>query len=266
MVIYGEYLFLENFVTGLLLSALTIRLAGGNINGWRLTAAGLVCGLGGFTIFLNMAGLTAIVVRVIIGLAVMWILSGKKAILQRTLIFISLTFLSGGAAMAFLLWQQQPALSGNGALYMHPVAYGKIFFWGGMAFTLTAVFIRIIRVKRLAALSKGTVRIHIDGKTFSFEGLADSGNSLKDPITGRAVSLIGIRGADKLEANLSPERFTIIPYHAVGTETGLLRGFRSDKIEFCGRSYQGAIIAIYEGDFDDYDVLLNREVLNEEII
>ena len=52
MEIYGEYLFLENFITGILLLLLTGRLSGEHPVKIRLFAGGLICGMSGFLILL----------------------------------------------------------------------------------------------------------------------------------------------------------------------------------------------------------------------
>lgn len=265
VVIYGEYLFLENFVTGVVLLCLTAKLADGRISRLRLAAAGTVCGAGGFTIFLGAGGLAAVLVRVIIALAAVAVCFGTRGIVKKTIVFVSLTFLSGGAAMAFLLWQEIAAVSGNGALYMPPLTYGKIFGWGSLAFWITWGFIKIVRERRNAVITRGDVFILINGRQYVFEALADSGNSLKEPLTGRPVNLMGKTAAMKLEGGIPPERFVTVPYHAVGTEKGMLNGFRTDEIQFGGRVYKKSVIAFYEEDFEDFEVLLSREVLNEEI-
>jgi hypothetical protein len=167
--------------------------------------------------------------------------------------------------MAFFLWQEIAAVSGNGALYIPPVTYAKLIVWGGLAFGITWKFIKIVKERRSAVITRGDVFISINGRRYVFEALADSGNSLREPFTGRPVNLIGKTAALKLEGGIPHERFVTVPYHAVGTEKGLLRGIRTDEIEFSGRTYKRAVVAFYEDDFEDFEVLLSREVLNEEI-
>lgn len=97
-----------------------------------------------------------------------------------------------------------------------------------------------------------------------FEALVDSGNSLREPLTGRPVMLMDSKGAARLPV-LPPERYAAVPYRAVGTENGILSGFRADEIEFEGRRLKGVVIAFYEGDFGGFEMLLHREVLNDDI-
>ncbi len=282
MIIYGEYLFLENFLTGGLLLILTAKLVGQKVGWLRLTVASVLCGAGGFSIFIGISGVLAILLRAAIALAASAVLFGTRGLLKKTAIFVSLTFLSGGAAMAFLLWQQIPAISGNGAIYMEPMTYGKLVCWGTLAFILTYWFIKLVIEKRIASITKGKVCLIINGESYLFEALVDSGNNLREPLTGRPVALIDSKGAEMLpfsreclNGNKAGEhnqwnnwlrsRYVVIPYRAVGTGKGVLEGFRADKIEFNHKEIKGAVVGFYDGDFGEFEVLLNREVLNENI-
>lgn len=56
MVIYGEYLFLENFLTGLIITYFTGRIAGAAAGRLRLLLCGLLCGAFSFTMFAALPG------------------------------------------------------------------------------------------------------------------------------------------------------------------------------------------------------------------
>ena len=63
MVIYGEYLFVENFIVGGLLLALTGKLTG-RIPSWkRLLAGAALCGASSFIIFLPLTGALSTAIR-----------------------------------------------------------------------------------------------------------------------------------------------------------------------------------------------------------
>ena len=284
MVIYLEYLFLENFLTGGLLLLLTSKLAGHSPSRIRLILGSVISGIGGFTIFIPVAGFGGAVIRLAAAVLICTVVfagggseSGVKPakIVKLTLLFLALTFLSGGAAMAFTLWRQIPAVSGNGALYLEPLTYGTLICLAVPAFGLTYIFVKLVRKRQMETITRGKVCLTIKGKVYSFEALADSGNSLREPLTGRPAALIDRKGAAKL--SFRPEdaetgrdetmadRLVIIPYKAVGTEKGILKGIRTDSITFREKEMKGAVLAFYDGDFGDFEVLLSREVLNEEI-
>lgn len=286
MVIYLEYLFLENFLTGGLLLLLTSKLAGHSPSRIRLIMGSVISGIGGFTIFIPAAGFGGAVIRLAAAVLICTVVFAEKQAkpmklmkptktIKTTLIFLALTFLSGGAAMAFTLWRQIPAVSGNGALYLEPLTYGTLICLAVPAFGLTYIFVKLVRKGQMETITRGKVCLTIKGKVYSFEALADSGNSLREPLTGRPAALIDRKGAAKL--SFRPEdaetgrdetmadRLVVIPYKAVGTEKGILKGIRTDSITFREKEMKGAVLAFYDGDFGDFEVLLNREVLDEEI-
>ena len=284
MVIYLEYLFLENFLTGGLLLLLTSKLAGHSPSRIRLILGSVISGIGGFTIFIPAAGFGGAAIRLAAAVLICTVVfagggpeSGIKPakIVKLTLLFLALTFLSGGAAMAFTLWRQIPAVSGNGALYLEPLTYGTLICLAVPAFGMTYIFVKLVRKRQMETITRGKVCLTIKGMVYSFEALADSGNSLREPLTGRPAALIDRKGAAKL--SFRPEdaetgrdetmadRLVVIPYKAVGTEKGILKGIRTDSITFREKEMKGAVLAFYDGDFGDFEVLLSREVLNEEI-
>lgn len=275
MVIYLEYLFLENFLTGGLLLFLTAKLSGDSPGKLRILLGSTAAGAGGFTIFIPVSGVWGAVIRIGLTFLICTITFGLKPVrlLKRAAVFLALTFLSGGAAMAFSLWQQIPAVSGNGALYMQPLTYGRLICLSIPAFALTCAFVRLMRERRMDTITKGKVCLTIKEKVYSFEALVDSGNSLREPFTGRPVALVDRKGAERLPFNLEKaeddesisDRYVTIPFKAVGTDSGLLHGIRTDSLSFRGKEHRGAVIAFYDGDFGDFEVLLNREVLDEGI-
>ena len=280
MVIYLEYLFLENFLTGGLLLLLTSKLSGHSPSRIRLILGSVISGAGGFTIFIPAAGFGGAVIRLAAAVLICTVVFAEKQAkplktIKTTLIFLALTFLSGGAAMAFTLWRQIPAVSGNGALYLEPLTYGTLICLAVPAFGMTYIFVKLVRKRQMETITRGKVCLTIKGMVYSFEALADSGNSLREPLTGRPAALIDRKGAAKL--SFRPEdaetgrdetmadRLVVIPYKAVGTEKGILKGIRTDSITFREKEMKGAVLAFYDGDFGDFEVLLSREVLNEEI-
>ena len=100
----------------------------------------------------------------------------------------------------------------------------------------------------------------------------DTGNCLCEPVSGRPVILVDRKGRKKLgiparlDQSIYAQRFVLIPFKAVGTGAGLLEGLRTDCICFRGKKIEKAVLAFYDGDFGEAEALMNREVLNYEIL
>lgn len=263
MVIYGEYLFIENFIAGLLLIILTGRLTG-RMPAWpRTVLSAVLCGISGFIIFLPLNGGWSALLRLMAGALCTAAAFGRRELIKTTGLFLVLTFLSGGAVMALLLWMQQPALSHGGIIYVDAITYFRLLCFGVLAFGLTYWFVKLVRKRRADMNMKGKVCLKIDGKSYFFAAFVDSGNCLREPSTGKPVVLLDSKGAAKLPfgAEDMPERYRVIPYHGVGVDRGSLDGLRTDEITFGERKAEGAYIGFYKGEFDGFEVLMNRDFL-----
>ena len=263
MIIYGEYLFVENFIAGGLLLALTGKLTGYIPSMKRLIAGAVLSGIGSFIIFLPLKGVWSVLIRLAIGLITSVAAFGRQELIKKSALLLTLTFLSGGALMALLLWQQEAAVTHQGIIYIDAFTYLKLFCFGILAFGLTYWFVELIRKKNRDIAVKGKVSMTIDNKNYDFRGYVDSGNSLREPVTGKPVVLMDKKGAEKLPFKPSDlwDRYTVIPYRAVGVECGYLEGVRTDRIIFEKKISEGAWVAFYDGVFGDFEVLINKDFL-----
>ena len=309
MVVYGEYMFLENFITGLLLLYLTARLVmpgrgpvqitphqsprqrqNGRLDAighevrqrsgrqmaatdhevrlWRLLAGAAVCGGCGFLIFLPVQPAVGILVRGLLSAAVTAAALGRHQLVRKTAVFLLLTFLTGGTAMAVLLWMQEPAIAGNGAMYVGAGTYGRLLAAGVPAAALGLWLVKLVKNQRMRVRTTGTVEIEIEGRICRLQAMVDSGNCLREPITGRPVILIDEKGRRDCGfcAEKEPRRLTLIPYEAVGVKKGLLQGVRLDGARFEGREIGSVVLAAYEGRFSGFEVLLHQDILEEGLL
>lgn len=110
------------------------------------------------------------------------------------------------------------------------------------------------------------VILRIGEKRINCRGLMDSGNSLYEPITRRPVVIVE---KELLLRNgiAEPEIFFAIPYHAIGTKNGILKGVLADELKIPmqqgERSWQKVMLGIYEGKIsrqDEYQVILHPKL------
>ena len=267
MTVYIEYLFLENFITGLLLLYFTLRLMEGPGDAppcwWRIGTAGILCGGSGFCLFFSLNTAAGLLLRIAAGFLICLTAFGRQHIFKKTCFFLTISFLSGGTAMALFLWMQIPALSGYGALYLESMTWIRLFLCGIPAMVLTAWFIKKIKRKRQLDFALGMAEVELEGRRYSLKAYVDSGNCLSEPISRRPVILIDQKGAGVLPfaKDTCPERFTVVPYQAVGIESGLLEGIRLDCIRFGNRTLENVIMAYYDGNFDGFEILLHRDII-----
>ncbi|MCD7836286.1 MAG: sigma-E processing peptidase SpoIIGA, partial [Lachnospiraceae bacterium] len=85
-----------------------------------------------------------------------------------------------------------------------------------------------------------------NGKSITVRALIDSGNSLVEPISGKAVSVLDTKLFNELYDG--DEAFRAVPFHSVGRAHGLLKGYFIDelKVERNGiqKSYGNVCVAV----------------------
>ena len=178
---------------------------------------------------------------------------GIKKLFKELIIFYLISFAFGGCAF-FLLYYVKPQeiLSKNGILIgTYPL---KIALLGGiLGFAIVNITFKVIKGKIDKSNLICNVKINFNEKEINLKALTDTGNLLKDPISGYNVIVVEasklkrlipenvlenineiIRGEREeilinLE-NIYKSRFRIIPFSSLGKENGLLLGFRPDYI------------------------------------
>ena len=147
--------------------------------------------------------------------------------------------------------------------------------WESLAFLgfmagAAVIFLREIMKTQKIGTERYTVTLHINGSQREFTGLADSGNRLHVPETGKPVSLISYQDCIGFCDKVSGGFF--IPYQAVGTEHGLLFAITFEKMEIrkSGTCIQieNPVVAITKTPLSangDFNMILPEEyVLNSE--
>ena len=93
---------------------------------------------------------------------------------------------------------------------------------------LAAFFWAAAQSRRLGTL-RYPVRLYYRGKEKEFMALADSGNRLREPVTGKPVSVISYEDCRGFCDTLSA--VFCIPYRSVGKEQGMLTGIVFERME-----------------------------------
>ena len=289
MEIYGEYLFIENFISGIIILLLTAKISGKKVKRRKIIIGGIVCGLFSFVIFLNFIGSAAtLIIKLLFSILIISYVFGlisnirsgnAKQILmiylRILLTFYIISFLMGGTTLAILYFGGIKGISNNGYVYVNEISYLKVALGIGATFGIGLLFVDFIKRRVIEERLMRNVTVYIGNSKFDFMAYIDSGNALKDPSTGKPVAVISRCGADKILNIISNDeyekRFCAIPYRAVGTTRGIMEGVRVDRIEVrgncCCECLEKMVLAIYEGELshksnnEAYEILLNKGFL-----
>ncbi len=141
-----------------------------------------------------------------------------------------------------------------------------------LAYICINVYARYTR--RQAGISANAVTLHVaaGGDTRNLRCIVDTGNALYEPLTGTPVIIVeyeavrGILPLDVcvvvesseqllsggamalLESGIRRRNLRLIPYSAVGTQAGMLVGYKPDTISINGKAIDNAILGIYKGN------------------
>lgn len=253
-IIYLDRLFLFNALIDYLLCLTAGRIAGLCLRRGRYALAGLFGGL--YAAATLLPGLRALAgpVGKLASAALMALIAygGERRFWRCAGIFLAVSAAFGGAVWAISLGGGGQALpvSGRVLLLSFALCYGAVslLFRGRHA---------------LPDRPRAEVRLGFLGRECRFMALRDTGNSLRDPVTGRAVMLVSphallpalpeagaIFSGDPVaaleRAAALPDlqgRLRLIPYAAVGT-TGLLPVFRPDSLTLDGQAEPDLLVAV----------------------
>lgn len=275
MIIYGEYLFLENLITGMMILFFTGKILGERISRWRLLFCGVCCGLYAFCLFTPTDGIFSLIRNFLFSIVMVFLAFGKKApkrLVKYACMFLLMTILYGGVAIAILTsfgWTGVTAASG---VYLPPMTYFSVTAVAACSAGLLGLFINLLKTRRMEAKTRVDAEIRVEGKIWTLKGFLDSGNVLKEPLTGRPVCIVRKALMDELLQKIEhPEnRYTVIPYQAVGTQRGILEGYRADEVSIDGTSLRSPILAICEeqtffGENNELEILLPGIMLERGI-
>lgn len=275
MIIYSEYLFLENFIAGWIITFFSGKIYGRDIGKLRLLLCSALCGAFSFTMFLSVMPVVSFALKALFTIAAVTIAFGLQNLrhtIASAAVFFMITVLYGGTAMALLsVFGWQGIASGQG-LYMPRVTYLTVSTASVAALLFLQLCISLIRIKRQAARTLTFVTVSMGDRQWRLTGFIDSGNLLREPLSGKPVALVGKTLMEEMLDGLTDvdARYAAIPFRAVGTNRGLLDAWRADSLEYTGGKIEQPILAVWgDGNFlseeKEKQILLPSEMLERGI-
>ncbi len=249
MVVYLDVLLILNFFVDFFLLLGTNRLAG-YPPGIRRSALGAALGAiyGGACLLPGFSFLGNTLWRTVSLLLMGGIAFGfRRNAVRRCVLFYLLSMALGGVAL------------GLGA--------GNLWTLIGAAFGVAALC--IFGFRNHFGKHFVTVELSYGGQTVTLTALQDTGNSLKDPLTGQQVLVIGPEAAQKLtgltidqirdpaKALTALRGLRLVPYRAVGRESGMLLALRMENVKI--GSFRGSRMVAFApeglGENGEYQAL-----------
>ena len=258
-VVYVDLLWLLNFVANHLLLLGAGRLAGAGLRRWRIALGAALGALYAVALFLpGMGWMSTLPCKLAVAVVMVLCAYGGEVRLWRVLgLFFAASAALAGAVLGFE-WL------GNTTLTLQSgVLYTQMDLRLLLVVFLACYFVFSLLLRRLGAHT-GAELVHMEltfsQRVVSMTALHDTGLSLSDPVTNRQVVVAYWRdmawllpaGADVARpiecARLCHDRgihgVRLVPYRAVGVESGMLLAFPTQQVRVNGRDMGSLLLAL----------------------
>ncbi len=301
MEIYLDIVILENIVINYLILLVTAKFSKNKADSFRLLL-GAMLGTAYLVLMIllpEMKVYTTALSKLLLSVAMVALAFSfmKLAVFLKTLaMFYASTFLFAGAGFALMFFNREWGIMRNGVLMTTMPFLNTKWSELLLAFAVALIILRVVwsAIQNKFLREKMMVRLIIsfDKKAIELYALVDTGNSLHDPLSNMPVVVVEFSAIKDLlpedircifekksDNDLNTitaaiscsnwfSRFRLIPFTSLGTENGMLIGFRPDFIEIgneeAKRGVQDVIIGIYNRALsknEKYKALLSPELM-----
>lgn len=291
-VVYVDVLFVVNALINYILLYVTSKLSKLPTTSLRLLLGALIGAVYAVCMFFpQVRALYTVAAKFAVSLilvAVSFRMRRLRTYIRVVCIFYLASFTFGGVTLALLYFTNVGMTSGtvlsNGIFYFN-LPWKMLLLSTTVAYGIISIAWRIYKKNRGTDLRR--IYILLNDKAVSLNALVDTGNQLCDPITQTPVLIAeytsvkpllpepvsqalsqpdgGIEAiAGSVEQTALGGRFRVIPFTSLGTENGLLVGFKPDAVQIGGRAVKNVIVGIYQRQLSnnhEYNALLSPELV-----
>lgn len=289
--VYVDILIMTNFIADYFLLLLTAFLSAIQAKRLRIFIGAAAASLSSLLIFApELGAFLEFTVRLVVSLLIVLIAFGfsnpRRYIKSVIIFYASNVILAGGAILLWSLFRPEGLIIRNGAVF-YSISPVILVLTTASVYLLSLLVTKIISSRR----SRGreySVILQFEGRSAEVKGIVDSGNMLRDVLSGTPVIVCDY---DKIRSLLTPElekifgrknfetgfygdiinsslknRFRVIPFDSLGS-SGVMAALVLDRaILQCGGKQQeinDIIMAVTHKKIagGEFDVLLNPELI-----
>lgn len=255
MKIYLDLVMILNFLIDflLLMSVSIILKRNASIN--RLLIGSFIGGLSIIFLFVNINNIELFIYKIIISI-LMTTISFKYVNIKYTLINLLYLYMSSIILGGFLYFLNlEFSLKHIGVVFINNGLSINFIFLLITSPIILYIYIKQTKRLRYKYSNYYNIEIYINKNKYNYIGYMDTGNMLKDYLTGKNIILI-----DKRKILFDIVNFRLIPYTSVSD--GLLKIIKIDKIVFENKIYKNVLLGIIDKiNIDGVDIILNKYLL-----
>lgn len=273
-VIYVDVLFVLNTVVDYLLILSAARLSGEPLRRMRFALGALLGGIYAVSLFLpGMEFLSHPLCRAA-SMCIMMLTAygGSRRLFRQSLLFLLLTCALGGGVIAIGLLGRGGLSLGNGVFYSK-LDFQTVLLSAAVCYAVLSLVFRRLAQHTLAGGELVRLTLSLDGRSIEITALVDTGNTLKDPVSGCPVIVAdGIQlaplfpkdhrpnlndlcdpasGIIRLGTGVWRGKFALLPYRSVGMDRGLLLAVRVDQASLNNTEQGSMLVALSPNSVSD---------------
>ena len=258
MTIYLDVVILENLIMNSIIMYATAIVTKNKIKHIRILIASLIGAIYSVVSYIsNLAIFSNLFTKILLSIIMVYIAfnpKGIKTLGKITLLFYLTSFLFGGVAFSMIYIIKPQNIIMKDGLFLGTYPLKTIFIGAIIASIILIAGFKVVKNKISKKDMFCNVNIKIQGKEKNIKVMIDTGNLLKDPISGMPVIVIEhtelydilpkellnnlekILGGDleSIPENIKNEylpKLRVIPYSSLGKQNGMLLGIKADKVK-----------------------------------
>ena len=299
MTVYLDIIFVENILMNYIILFATLIILKVKNRGQqiRLFASSVIGSSYAIIVYLNIIPIYSnIITKIILSIVMIYVAfnpQNVKQLLKQLLIFYLTSFVFGGCAFALIYFIKPERVKMNNGVFVGTYPIKVTLIAGIIAFIITQIAFKINKIRLDSKNTFINIKIYYEEKILEVKALLDSGNMLKDPISGMPVIIIekeilhkiipeeilnyienivgGEEQREKTEVKKYLSKIRMVPFMSIGKENGMLLGIRIDKVkietEEINIEKDNVIAGIYNQKLtkdNKYNALIGLNLLEEE--
>ncbi len=299
MTVYLDIIFVENILMNYIILFATLIILKVKNKGQqiRLLASSVIGSSYAIIVYLNIIPIYSnIITKIILSIVMIYVAfnpQNVKQLLKQLLIFYLTSFVFGGCAFALIYFIKPERVKMNNGVFVGTYPIKVTLIAGIIAFIITQIAFKINKIRLDSKNTFINIKIYYEEKILEVKALLDSGNMLKDPISGMPVIIIekeilhkiipeeilnyienivgGEEQREKTEVKKYLSKIRMVPFMSIGKENGMLLGIRIDKVkietEEINIEKDNVIAGIYNQKLtkdNKYNALIGLNLLEEE--
>ena len=295
MTIYLDVVIIENLIMNSIIIYATAIVTKAKIKHLRIFLASLIGAIYSVLSYISkLAIFSNLFIKILLSIAMVYIAFNPpkiKTLGKQLLLFYLTSFLFGGVAFSLIYIIKPQEILMKDGLFLGTYPLKTVFLGAIIASIILITAFKVIKSKITAKDIYCNIEIYLEQKKIEIKAMLDTGNLLKEPISGMPVIVVEhtklydiipkeiLNNLDKIlggDLESIPEeikekyltKLKVIPYSSLGKQNGMILGIKADKIKIIKEDEKiiknNIIIGIYNKSLTkrgEYNGLVGIELL-----